>query len=50
VDALHLMQPAGFGLDEAAAEAIRQWAYEPTVLDDVPVHVIMKLSAEFLLR
>lgn len=50
IQELHLIQPAGFGLDEAAAEAIRQWAFEPVVVQDTPVPVIMKLSAEFLLR
>jgi TonB family protein len=50
IQELHLIQPAGFGFDEAAAAAIRQWAFEPVVVDDTRVPVIMKLSAEFLLR
>jgi protein TonB len=34
-------------LDEAALEAVRQWVYEPTVLDGMTVPVIMTVSVKF---
>jgi TonB family protein len=36
-------------LDEAALEAVRQWEYTPTLLDDVPVRVIMTVTVNFRL-
>ena len=36
-------------LDEAAIEAVRQWVYEPTVLDGVTVPVIMTVTVNFQL-
>jgi TonB family protein len=36
-------------LDEAAKEAVRQWVYEPTLLNGVPVPVIMTVTASFRL-
>ena len=36
-------------LDEAATEAVRQWEYEPTLLNGVPVPVIMTVTVNFKL-
>ena len=36
-------------LDEAAMEAVRQWEYEPTQVDGVPVPVIMTVTVNFKL-
>jgi TonB family protein len=36
-------------LDEAATEAVRQWEYEPTEVDGVPVPVIMTVTVNFKL-
>jgi protein TonB len=41
---------AGDGkLDEAAAAAVRQWRYEPTLVDGVPVPVLMTVTVNFRL-
>ena len=34
---------------EAALKAVRQWAYTPTLLDGVPVSVIMTVTVKFQL-
>jgi protein TonB len=34
-------------LDEAALEAVRQWRYEPTELNGVPVPVIITVPVKF---
>lgn len=36
-------------LDEAAIEAVRQWEYTPTLLNGVPVPVIMTVTVKFKL-
>ena len=35
--------------DDAALEAVRQWVYTPTLLDRVPVAVIVTVSVHFQL-
>jgi protein TonB len=37
-------------LDAAAMEAVRQWQYTPTLLNGVPVPVIMTVTVNFTLR
>lgn len=37
-------------LNEAALEAVRQWRYQPTLLNGVPVPVIMTVTVTFTLR
>jgi protein TonB len=37
-------------LDEAALEAVRQWVYTPTLVNGVPVSVIMTVTVNFRLR
>ena len=37
-------------LDEAAVEAVQQWEYTPTLLNGVPVPVIMTVTVNFTLR
>ena len=37
-------------LDAAAIEAVKQWVYTPTLLNDVPVPVIMTVTVNFTLR
>ena len=37
------------GLDTAAADAVRQWEYTPTVIDEVAVPVISSVAVEFKL-
>ena len=37
-------------LNEAALEAVRQWRYTPTLLNGVPVPVIMTVTVTFTLQ
>jgi protein TonB len=37
-------------LDQAALAAVRQWVYRPTLLNGVPVSVIMTVTVRFELR
>ena len=37
-------------LDAAAIEAVKQWVYTPTMLNSVPVPVIMTVTVNFTLR
>jgi protein TonB len=36
-------------LEQSAQEAVRQWAYTPTLLNGVPVPVIMTVTVNFKL-
>jgi protein TonB len=38
------------GLDQAAVDAVRQWEFTPTLLNGVPVAVIMTVTVNFTLR
>jgi protein TonB len=40
----------GFGFEEAATNAIRQWRYEPALQDGQPVAVYFTIQVEFTLR
>ena len=37
-------------LDDAAITAVRQWRYTPTLLNDVPVPVVMTVTVNFTLQ
>jgi len=37
-------------LDEAAVAAVKQWTYAPTLLDGVPVPVVMSVTVIFNLK
>jgi protein TonB len=37
-------------LDEAALDAVKQWQFAPTLLNNAPVPVIMTLSVHFSLQ
>ena len=37
-------------LDQAAIDSVRQWAFTPTLLNGVPVSVIMTVTVNFTLR
>jgi TonB family protein len=37
-------------LDRAAAEAVRQWEFTPTILNCTPIEVRMKVTANFVVR
>ena len=34
-------------LEEAAVDAVRQWVYTPTLMDGVPVPVLMTVTVRF---
>ena len=36
-------------LDAAAIEAVRQWRYEPTLMNGVPVPIVMTVTLNFTL-
>jgi protein TonB len=37
-------------LDDAAIEAVRQWTYTPTLLNGVPVPIIMTVTVNFTMQ
>ena len=37
-------------LDAAALDAVRQWEYSPTLLNGVPVPVVITVTVQFRLR
>ena len=37
-------------LDQAAVEAVRQWVFTPTLLNGVPVPVVMTVTVNFTLQ
>jgi protein TonB len=40
----------GFGLDQRAQEAVRQWRFAPARRQGVPVDVLVEVAMEFNLR
>ena len=44
-----VLRPAPM-LDQAALEAVRQWQYTPTLLNGVPVEVVMTVTVTFTLN
>lgn len=49
VTSVRVVDGPGYGLDESAAEAIRQWRYEPATEDCMPVESQMRVRNEFVL-
>jgi len=49
VDDVRVMKPLPFGLDEAAAEAVRQWKFRPATQDGKPIPVVFNLTVNFRL-
>lgn len=45
--AVRMVKSLGYGLDEAAISAVRQWRYEPTLLNGRPVEVTTNISVNF---
>lgn len=37
-------------LDQAALDAVRQWEFRPTLLNGLPVPIVMSLSVNFVLE
>ena len=42
-----IMEPAGFGMDHAAIEAVQQWEYEPARAEGKPVKVYFRVRVNF---
>jgi len=45
-----VLKGLGFGLDEAAAESVREWALSPATRNGEPVEVIAQIDVEFNIR
>jgi len=45
-----IMRSVSASLDQAALDAVRQWVFTPTLLNGVPVPVIMTVTVNFTLR
>lgn len=44
---LRVVSPLGFGLDEKAIEAVKQWRFQPGLKDGKPVNVQLNIEVEF---
>jgi protein TonB len=44
---ISIIQPAGAGFDESALEAVSQWKYKPTMLDEKPVKVVTAVTVNY---
>ena len=49
VDVERVVPEVEAGLDAAALDAVRQWEFTPTLLNGVPVPVIMTVTVQFTL-
>ena len=50
VDILRIRRPLGFGLDENALTAIKQWQFMPGTRNGEPVDVTLNIEVNFNLR
>ena len=50
IESLRVVRSLGFGLDEKAIEALRQWKFRPGMLGGEPVAVKINIEANFSLR
>jgi periplasmic protein TonB len=47
---VRVLHGLGYGLDERALEAVKQWTFNPATRKGVPVDVLVEVSMEFRLR
>ncbi len=47
---VHVLKPLPFGLDQAAADAVRRWKFKPGTLNGQPVDVLFNLTVNFKLN
>ncbi len=50
VQNVQILKPLPFGLDQAAAEAVKKWRFKPGTLNGQPVDVIFNLTVNFKLN
>jgi len=50
VDVLHLLRSLGFGLDQSAIQALKQWRFRPAMQDGKAVDAILNIEVSFNLR
>ena len=50
VDILRVVRSLGFGLDENAIQALKQWRFKPGMRNGVPVDVALNIEVNFNLR
>jgi TonB family protein len=50
VEAAHVIQSLGLGLDEKAVEAVKQWRFRPGTQDGIPVRAEQSAEVSFLLQ
>ena len=46
----HVLQSLGYGLEERAISAVKQWRFAPAMRKGVPVDVLVEVAVEFTLR
>src|SRR5882672_11177524 len=46
----HVLQGLGYGLEERAISAVKQWRFAPAMRKGVPVDVLVEVAVEFTLR
>lgn len=47
---VHVLRGLGYGLDDRAVGAVRQWTFNPATRKGVPVDVLVEVAMEFRLR
>jgi len=50
VSDVRVLRGLGYGLDERAVEAVKQWSFNPATRKGVPVDVLVEVAMEFRLR
>ena len=50
VGEVRVLQGLGFGLDQRAIDAVRQWRFSPARRLGTPVDVLVEVAVEFKLR
>ena len=50
VGRVEVVRRLGYGLEEHAVEAVRQWQFAPATKQGVPVDVVVEVAVEFVLR
>ena len=46
----HVLQGLGYGLEQRAIDAVKQWRFAPAQRKGAPVDVLVEVAVEFTLR